>query len=256
MTTFIEPPELSLVDSDMSSNTSLIFTVLLTACMGGMYIYDMYKKQKETESSIKELENNVETVEAIIETHSNLIEEQEQRLLEKKNYDDSEEIEEKTYQAWEGTFESSSLYNERMIYLKITLCREKLSTIKKNKEWVAWNHTDDGSVTVRDFYLGNNNPEFKWEFVSRDCYGDSFLEIITTDSFINGWDSVIRININAKVYIPTILDEDDEYEDERDVLVQFIEEESSDDDNKLMNKVLKKCIEDKCIDWSRILIEA
>ncbi len=256
MTTFIEPPELSFADRDMSTNTSLVFTVLLGACMGGMYIYEMYKKQKETESSLKELENNVEVVENIIETHNNLLQEQEHRIREKKNYDDSEEVEEKTYQAWEGTFESSSLNNERMIYLKITLCREKLSTVKKNKEWVAWDHTDDGSVTVRDFYLGNYNPDFKWEFVTRNCFDDSYLEVITTDSFINGWDSVIRLNIHAKVHIPNILDDDDEYEDEKDVLIEFIGEESSDDDNKLMNKVLKKCIEDKCIKWSRILIEA
>lgn len=271
MSTFIEPLELTMGDREMSSNTSIAFTMFLGACFAGFYAYDMYKKYKETESSVKELEQEIGEVESIQQTHSDILQEHEQRLREKKNFDESEEVQEGKYQAWIGTYEKYSLLQELLIEMEITILRKKISTIKKNQEWVSWDKSEDGSVTVRDFYMGNYNPQFEWEFVERDCYGnDHYLEISMCDTFINGWDSTISIDITAKVSRPTISSDDEESEDddtndkkseknksEIDVLLDFIEESSYDgDDNKLMNKVLKKCIQEKRIQWKRVLIDA
>ena len=90
MSTFIEPLEVTMADREMSPNTSMVFTMFIGACMGGLYMYDMYKKYKETESSIKELENELGEVETLQQTYSDILLEQEQRLREKKNYDEAE----------------------------------------------------------------------------------------------------------------------------------------------------------------------
>lgn len=230
MTTFIEPLELTMADREMSPNTSIIFTMCIGACMSGMYMYDMYKKYKETESSIKELEHELGEVEILQQTHSDILQEQEQRIREKKNYDEDDEIDEGKYQAWMAATESREA--------TIQIWREKISTCKKNQEWLGWNGKGDASTIVRDFYLGNSSPEFHWTTQANSSY----VEANVSETMVNGWDSVVKMSIRFS------------FPSEKD-LCSFAGHDQF-QGNITYNAILKKMIDTNSFHWVKCLIDA
>lgn len=223
MTTFIEPSELSLLDKDMPPSSSLFLSVVFGACIGGMYLYDLYKKSKEIESSVKELEHEVCEVETLQQTHSDILQEHEQRIREKKNYDESEEIEEGKVQAWKGEEENN--------LCTIQIWREKISTYKKNQEWLSWQECEDASTTVRDFYLGNSNPDFQWSNMNSQTFVSGYV----SETMVNGWDSIIKCKI--MITFPS-----------EEHLINYAGSSS-------YNAALKKMIDTKSIRWTRCLMD-
>ena len=264
----IDPFTQEVIRRDMHPNVTLALTVFMGAGFLGYYLYDFYLKLKKLESRIEETDHVLHESAMIQEAQADTIREHDERIRAKVDYDEDDEIEEEQYQAWEGEYERYSSYQELLIRFKIIIYKEKLSTKKKNLEWIHRENKDDASVTVRDFYLGNYNPQFDWEYVSRNCYGDEFLEITTHDKFIDGWDSVIRLYIEAKVSVPTVDSDNEEEEtedeeeksvstktqkDEMDILRDYFEFDSCIKGDELMNKILKKLIQEKMIHWTRTL---
>jgi hypothetical protein len=241
MTTFIDPYEQDIISRDMPPSASLVFTLFIGSCLGGLYIYDMYKKQKEYENKLNDLESRFLEVAAIQEEHSETLRENDQRIREKKDYDESEEIEDNKYQCWQGHHEERNLDMESAFQVSIRLWKEGFNSHKQNQEWL--NKEDTQTQSVCNYYLGNRNPEFNWECVQKDSFGgETFFTADVSELFVDGWDNTVRLRI-------TITCNDTEN------LVQFIEEESYHGD-KTVNTVLKKCIQEDSIQWSRILIDS
>jgi hypothetical protein len=186
---------------------------------------------KDTESSIKELSEKISDTVEHQEVQDETLRECDQRIREKKDFDESEEVEYNKYQAWSGFLQDST------IALTIRIWREKESTLKKNLEWVNWDKNQDGSCIVRDFYLGNSNPDFSW-IVSAST-DPIFAEM--KDTLINGWDSVCKLHIILTA-------------SKRDVLDFTSKEEF--EGSQTLNLVLKKTLNEELIQWSRILIDA
>lgn len=224
-------------ETEMPNLVPFTLSVFITAFTGGWYLYDVYLKNKATEERVQELEETIDELNTRLEVHADTLHEQDQRIREKKNYDEADEVYEGIYQAWKGFYERRNPEtNESDFEIKIQVWREKISTVGKNQEWVGWNEEYDTSCVVRDFYLGNSNPEFQWK-----CLEGTTFVAETSDIFINGWDSTIKLRVTVKAA-------------DKNKLVSFVSDKSFDTD-KTMNKVLKECINEKRIKWSRVLIE-
>ncbi len=227
----------SLVDSQqeimsrgMPISATISLTVLFGATLCGIYFFDLFKRVKDTETSIKELTQNLtETVEHQ-DMQDETLHEYDQRIREKKDYDEAETIEHHKYQAWNGFLQGSNLA------LTIRIWREKYSTVKKNQEWVNWDRSHDASCVVRDFYLGNSNPDFAWII---QPYTDTIRGEMK-DTLINGWDSVCKIHIILTASKHDILD--------------FLSKKEF-EGSQTLNLVLKKAIDDGLVQWSRILLD-
>ena len=217
---------------DMSPTTTLALTLFFSSFLAGFYIYDIIKRNKSTEDRLTELEHVVHETASLQESQSDTLREHNERIREKKDYDETEEIEEGKYQAWMGFVEDSK------IPLTFTIWREKCSTAKKNWEWTNWDRTQDGSCVVRDFYLGNSNPDFSWSLKFPSTHT---VHAEMHDTLINGWDSVCKIRIILTA--------------SKDDILHFVSQQEF-EGSKTMNLVIKKSVEGAVIHWSRILIDA
>ena len=213
-----------MVSKDMSSYSILVSTIFLGACIGGIYIYDLIKKSNNLEKIVYETA-------AIEEGQIAILEEHDQRIREKKDYDETDEIEEDMYQGWSGRYYVDDLK------ITITLWREKLSTIKKNQEWKAWDGKRDGSCVVRDFYLGNSNPDFQWKTITLG----GIYSGLATETMVNGWDSVVKLEILA-------------CGSTKESIVSYMKGDEEKSDNHLFNSFLKRAIDENVIEWTRSLI--
>jgi hypothetical protein len=220
------------IDSEMTASTSLAWAFLLSATISGLYFYDFYGKYRELEKKVNALEYTVTDTEALQETQTNTLVEHNERIREKKDYDETEEIQEGKYQAWSGFLQDST------ISFTVSIWREKYSTVKKNLEWLNWNKTPDGSTIVRDFYLGNSNPDFSWIISSTS---QDTIQAEMLDTLINGWDSVCKIKLSLVA--------------SNENLLHFVSQQEF-EGSKTINLVVKKCVEDKLLKWSRILRDA
>jgi hypothetical protein len=241
MTSFITGfDEQEVISRDMPPSVAVGFSVFLGACMTGFCLYDMYLKQKDTEKKLKEYEERLAEIEATEEAQDQTLQEHDIRIREKKDYDESEEIEEGKYQCWKGYNEKYTLDMELGFTLKIRLWKEAFNTYKKNHEWV--NQEDSTTNPVCDYYLGNRNPDFDWECVQKDLFaGEKLLTADVSETFVDGWDNTVRLRITISC-------------SDWQNIVDFIEEDSYHGDVTL-NKLLKKCIHEGHISWSRYLID-
>lgn len=218
---------------DMSNSSALGLSIFLTACTTGWWLYDLYTKSKQTESRLQELEHVVNELSLRQDVHADNLQDQEIRLREKKDYEEEEELEDGIYQAWIGSSKSIP------IGLTVRIWREKISTKKKNLEWKSWDNTSDGSCVVRDFYLGNSNPDFSWKV--KPFSEETPVSALMEDTLINGWDSICKIEI----YL---------LGSEKNIL-HFVNKEIF-EGSKTCNLALKKCIDDGALVWTRSLIHS
>jgi hypothetical protein len=217
---------------DMSPSTTLALTLFISSCFAGFYIYDLIKKNKTTEDRLAELEHVVHEIATHQESQTDALHEHDSRIREKKDYDETEIIEEDKYQAWSGFLQHSK------IALTFRIWREKCSTIKKNLEWKDWDRNQDGACIVRDFYLGNSNPDFSWKIRP---VSEENIQAEMCDTLINGWDSVCKIEIIVTAPKDSILD--------------FVSQQEF-EGSKTLNLLVKKSVEENLIQWSRILVDA
>ena len=217
---------------DMSPTTTLALTIFFSSFVAGFYIYDLMKRTKSTGDKVEDLDHILHETAALQESQSDTLREHDQRIREKKDYDESEEVEDGKYQAWVGFLEEST------IPLTFSIWREKYSTLKKNLEWTNWDRTPDGSCIVRDFYLGNSNPDFSWIIKFPSAHT---VHAEMHDTLINGWDSVCKIRIILSA--------------SKDDILRFVSQEEF-EGSKTMNLVVKKSVEGGLLNWSRILIDA
>jgi hypothetical protein len=225
--------EQEMIPRDIPVSASISLTLFFGAALCGLYVFDLWKRVKQTESDLKEIRDTCTDVKEHQTIQDDTLEEYDQRIREKKDFDESDEIEEMKYQAWDGSYKG----NEFIFTVRIW--REKESTLKKNQEWVHWDGKEDSSCIVRDFYLGNSNPDFTWIF--HHFSESDAVRAEMHDTLINGWDSVLKI----RIYLDARAKSD---------ILQFVSE-SVFDGNQTANKVLKKCVDDNLFMWSRILIE-
>lgn len=206
----------------MSSTVSLAWSVFLGGVLGGWYLYDLYAKHKLLEEAVSDASGHVDQLDAVQRTQSEILCEHDQRIREKKDYDEGDEIEEGVYQAWRGTTLSGEEFS-----IEITIWREKLSTLAKNRDWKSWEGESDGSCVVRDFYIGNLNPDFQWTV--REAEGIICGSV--RETMVNGWDSVVKMKI--------------------DMIYQ-----KDDGTLPVWNQTLKEHLEKQKICWSKELIHA
>lgn len=216
----------------MPVSGTLSFTIFLGAALSGFFFYDMLQRWKKSDERLWQLEQKIHDTSSLQETQADTLQEHEQRIREKEDYDESDEIEENKYQAWCGEYE------KELCKIKINLWREKRTTIKENQGWVSWNGQKDGSTTVRDFYLGNLNPDFHWDVQE----STSFYTAIASETFVENWDNVICLNIGMT--FPS-----------KAALLEFVGT-SEFWPNLTSNLALKKILEENFVDWKRILIDA
>jgi hypothetical protein len=227
----IEPLSQEVVSRDLPPTVALSFTVFLGAALGGFYFFDMLQRWKKTEEKLHQIEQTLEETTTMVEAHADTIHEHDQRIRGKQDYDESEELEENTYQAWQGD------YHQDFRKIEIMLWREKQTKVKENQAWIAWTGEKDGSTSVRDFYLGNSNPEFQWEIRE----GDYYYILRVSETFVESWNSSIRLEIFMTF-------------GSQQNLLEFVGEESF-HGNQTMNLALKRCLESKDLHWQRILKE-
>ena len=228
----VEPFLQEAIDRDMSPTATLSFTVFLGAAMGGFYLLDLFQRWKKTDERVAGLEEKLNEVASLQDGQAETLQEHDQRIREKQDYDESEEIEEKKYQAWRG--ECQQEYGK----VEINLWREKETKVKENQAWVVWNGEENGSTTVRDFYLGNLHPDFQWEIRE----GSYYYIAKASESFVENWDNVIRLDI----YITF---------DSKEHLLEF-SEQTYFNGNPTINLTFKKFLEANCIQWQRVLVDA
>lgn len=231
MNTLYFPEQQDLVNRDMAPTTSLAFSLFISSFVAGFYIYDLFKKSKVTEGRLGELEHVLHETATVQESHSDILQEHDQRIREKQDYNEGEEVQHGKYQAWQG------IYTGDHIDFRVEIVREKESTVQKNASWIYWDRSDDGSCTVRDFYLGNSHPDFSWEIQSGS---DNIMSASVSDTLINGWDSLVKIKM---ILVAS-----------EDRLVNFTGSESF-VGNSTLNVALKKMVDDKKIQWNRILLD-
>ena len=203
--------------------------VFLVSLLAGYQLSGLYgkwnAKWNELQEKIASMEVTLKEAKTLQEEHEETLEECDGRIREKKDYDESDEVQVGYVQAWHGCF------GEWPLKLEISISRSKESTIRKNQEWQSWDtKTNDASCTVRDFYLGNSNPEFHWEVDSdiNDAYS-----LVVSDTMINGWDSVINVSM---------------------VLSMESKERLLEEGVETANAFLKKLIDEKKIAWTKILV--
>lgn len=221
------------LDIEMSTSATLALAFLFSVTLTGLYFFDMNSKFQKLEKKVNDVEYTGQETLALQETHTDTLQEHHERIREKKDYDETEELEEGKYQAWSGFLLNSN------INLTLRIWREKESTVKKNQDWLNWDRTVDGSCIVRDFYLGNGNPDFSW--ILRSCSETSeTVAAEMRDTLINGWDSVCKIEI-------LLLGKKEE-------LLSFVERDTY-EGSETCNLVVKKAVEREQIQWSRVVIE-
>lgn len=228
---FIETIPNEVLHADTPAHLAVLFFCGLV--LSGIYYLDSQQRYKHTEENIvalnkhiKELEDSLQELSQVQEDQA---EEQDQRIREKKDYDESDEVESDKYQAWRGYF------HDQYMKAEISIWRQKISTIRKNQEWLAWDGKEDASCIVRDFYLGNGQPDFNWTFEETPYSMHGSLE----ETLVNGWDSVIKFSIQLTLPPRNNLD--------------FVKTEEK-DTNKLMNLVLQKFVRNNMIQWSKVLL--
>lgn len=216
----------------MPSSVALSLTLFVGAVLGGIYFIDEVRRWKAVGARVAELEESMYDALALQETHTDTLQEHDQRIREKKDYDSTEDVEEDKYQAWHG------IYHDMFRKVEVTIWRDKCSTIQKNQEWIAWDKNPNASTVVRDFYLGNAKPDFEWDVVE----GDHFFSGTVSETLVNGWDSIIKIQITSMM--PS-----------KDSLLEFTKQEFY-NGSPTWNLTLKKAIDEDLLEWSRILIDA
>lgn len=221
------------LDIEMSTSASLALAFLFSATLTGIYFYDMNSKFRKLEKKVNDIEYVSQETSAIQEAHTDTLQEHNERIREKKDYDETEEVEDGKYQAWSGFILDSNLN------LTVRIWREKESTVKKNQDWTNWDRTVDGSCIVRDFYLGNGNPDFSWILRSASETSDT-VSAEMRDTLINGWDSVCKIEILLL--------------GKKDYILTFVEKQTF-EGSETCNLILKKAVAKEQIQWSRVLIE-
>lgn len=230
----IEPLTTKMIQPDPSSHIAV--SLFCSILFFGFYYLDLWKKNIAMQTKIITLDENVSALhtklDEFIQEQEDVVLEQSHRLREKKDYDESDEVEEYKYQAWKG------FYDETSRKMEITIWREKTSTIRKNQEWVAWDGENDGSCTVRDFYLGNGSPTFEWSFEPIE----GMFRAKVNDIMVNGWDSLIKIDITFT--LPS-----------RESLLDFLSEKYY-NGSPTLNTALQKLVKENKIKWSRVLIDA
>lgn len=219
------------VELEMNTTASLTLAFLFSATLTGFYLYETHAKFRLLEKKVNDIEYTAHETESLQETQADALHECAERIREKKDYDELEEVEDGKYQAWNGVVCDSKME------LQILIWREKESTVKKNQDWTSWDKTPDGSCIVRDFYLGNGSPDFSWNVFSD---ANDIVSAKLFDTLINGWDSVCKIQIVLKV--------------SKESLSSFVEKETF-EGSQTCNLLLKKCVEKGLIQWSRILID-
>jgi hypothetical protein len=135
----------------------------------------------------------------------------------KKDKDENELLEDTIYQGWSGAFADGE---ESVL---ITIIRQKVCTKQANTKWIDWDGSDDTSVINRNFYMGNENPNFSWNFKQRE----SDTEAMVKETLTDGWNSIIQQKI-----------------------VAYVKDKSSDTE---MNAFLKKIVNEDKIDWQKTL---
>jgi hypothetical protein len=221
-----------LVESGMHQPVSLAIAMFFGAAFGGYYFIDTVKRWRALEKQVTELEADVHESTTIEQANSHILEEMDQRLREKKDYDESDEIQEGKYQAWRGE------YHEESRKVEIQLWREKEVRIKENQEWTSQTLTrKDTSIASRDFYLGNLHPEFQWEIREGDY---SFITTVS-ETFVESWDTSIKLEICMT--FPS-----------KETLLEFVETPYF-NGNVTVNAALKKCLEKNLIQWQKVLID-
>ena len=116
----------------------------------------------------------------------------------------------------------------------MSIVREKESSVAKNLQWTSWSGEQDGSCVVRDFYLGNSSPEFSWKIFGPD----GGLRAIVEETMINGWDSVVKLEISM-----TVKSEE-----------SLFDTSGGNSSQVSLNSTLKSLLPK--IDWSRVLVDA
>jgi hypothetical protein len=227
----IDPLSQQGISKEMPSSVAFSLTLFVGAVLGGIYLVEEIRRWKSVETRVSDLEESYHDMSSLQESQAETFQEYDERIREKKDYDSSEELEGTKYQAWHGAFEDMYRNTDILIY------REKCSTIQKNEGWLAWDKTSDASTTVRDFYLGNSNPDFDWQVQNLD----TSLCGTVSETLVNGWDSVIKIRITTTV--PS-----EKY------LLEFLQKDSY-EGNLSWNLALKKAVDEKLITWSRILTD-
>lgn len=214
----------TMTSRDLTPLSTLTLSLFTTTCVVGWYLYHLVKKTDVLEGRLQATIEKTHEVMDVQDVHTESLHEYTHRLREKKDYDESEEVQSGMNQAWKGVCKQESLQTEILIW------REKESTLKKNQEWLAWDGERDAACIVRDFYLGNSDPSFSWIVPS----AESTFEAQMLDTMVNGWDSVIKIKIciSSSTEQPTLKGSD------------------------RLNTYLKGLIEGKHIEWSRILLSS
>jgi hypothetical protein len=208
---------------EMSSTASLAVSLFLGGFVGGWYLYDLFVKQKTLDDRIYDVSGHVDHLDSLQNAQSEILCEHDQRIREKKDYDEGEEVDEAVYQGWRGISSSDSGTS-----LSILIWREKLSTLAKNRQWADWLGQQDGACTVRDYYIGNLHPDFTWAVDEVE----GALCASVRETMVNGWDSVVKLKILA-------YGQDDSVADRS---------------NQTWNQILKGAIEKNTIKWSKELI--
>jgi hypothetical protein len=231
----IDPFLHSIEKSEMSTSGSG-FALFLAAAIVGYQCMGIVKKWNEMHKKVSELEKDLEEAKAFQGAQAVILEEHDERLREKKDYDETEEVHVGQVQAWHGVFGTWPLK------LEIFISRSKESSIKKNQEWLSWNTEEEAdkdkeSCTVRDFYLGNSHPDFHWEV---DADISDLYRLTVTDTLINGWDNTIHLSLQVTA-------------DSRERITDYLDTDSY-ERNKTENALLKKIIDEKKIEWKRVLL--
>lgn len=226
------PENQEIFSRDMAPSATLGITLFVGTTFLGFWFFDLVMKLRSHDKRLEDHDDKFHEVEAFQEVHGQTLEELDRRIREKKDYQDDEEVEEGKYQAWQGNAIDVPFYG------RILLWREKLSTVRKNQEWTAWDRTRDASCIVRDFYLGNSNPDFHW-ILSEEA--GLFYRAQLLDTMINGWDSVAKLSILL------------EWKSKEEVLAYTGETEFQ--GSASMNIALKKLLTSEAIEWSRILVD-
>jgi len=228
----IEPLSKEMLEREMTPSASLSFALFFGVALSGFYFYDLLQRWHKTDEHVSQFDTKVQKLCMIQDAQTDVIEEHEQRIREKKDYDESDEVQHDKYQAWKGE------YFDEPRKVEISLSRKKETTLKENQEWIVWEGESNASVTARDYYLGNLNPDFQWEIRE----GEDYYILVAMESFVESWNSVILLEIFMT--FPS-----------QQSLLEFTEQTSF-NGNPTINLALKKYLEEKKLRWQRVLIHA
>lgn len=231
-----------------TSNTQdTLQTLFILGTLGALTTsYILYGLRRDINTNTSDLENQkaelddaLNNLDDLLVKSANLPEKVEVDHLHSKVDTLEEEIEaertqEGKYQAWKGVVADE---------LDVLIVREKLGTHSSNEAWVNWDGKQNGSVTVRDYYL--NSCSADWTFVKDTTNFTATLDEV----MINGWNSVIRLKITIKKPLTSIVGgkttyaKFDNYGDEM-VQKQF-----------MTMTVLQKELLNK-VQWQRVLVDS